>query len=235
MNTKIFSANLSFSNQIQSLGVVSGNEKQGTLQCDKLIIAAGPWTPGLFNTLFPDSKVDLQPAVDAGDWIICQNTDEPLKSSSDIAAVFLDDIVGHKLEFAGRNDGTIWACCERNHSAIMPPVGEEAEPDDLAIHKLTDYAQEFIIGAEDSLKVVQSGRAFRPARKKGLPVIAAVPTRKLTRNGSWFGHGCIADSVYICSGHGSYGITLGIGSGRLISQIVRGEKPDIDLSEMGIE
>ena len=34
----------------------------------------------------------------------------------------------------------------------------------------------------------------------------------------------------MCWGHGSYGLTLGMGSGRLMSQLMRGEKPDIDLS-----
>ena len=36
--------------------------------------------------------------------------------------------------------------------------------------------------------------------------------------------------IFVYRGHGSYGLTLGIGSGRLMGQLMRGEKPNIDLS-----
>ncbi|TAQ85800.1 hypothetical protein B7494_g5857 [Chlorociboria aeruginascens] len=236
MRTKVVSAVLSHSNEISSIQVQYKDGKVGHLDCNKLILAAGPWTPSLFRTLFPDSTVDLQPTVDVGDWIVCHNAVEDPKPSDNIGAVFLDEIVGHKLEFAGRTDSTIFGCGERIFSADMPPAGEEAQPDEEAIQKLTDYAQQFLVGGGEkvSVAIVKSGRAFRPARKTALPIIAAVPSKKLCSS-RWPRPQCDKESIYICSGHGSYGITLSIGSGKLMSQIVRGKHTDVDLSSMGVE
>lgn len=36
------------------------------------------------------------------------------------------------------------------------------------------------------------------------------------------------------SGHGSYGVTLGMGSGKIMSQLVLGEEPCVNVSKLGI-
>lgn len=38
--------------------------------------------------------------------------------------------------------------------------------------------------------------------------------------------------MYINSGHGSYGVTLGMGSGKIMSRIVLEDKPDVDVSKL---
>ena len=40
--------------------------------------------------------------------------------------------------------------------------------------------------------------------------------------------------VFVCSGHGRYGTTLGLSSGKLRSQIITGEPADIDVSKLGL-
>lgn len=76
-----------------------GNNKDiSFVECDKLVVAAGPWTPAVFTKLFPGSSVDLESVISAGEWFVFKNSE----SEAEIAATFLDDIVGHKLEFAGR-------------------------------------------------------------------------------------------------------------------------------------
>jgi hypothetical protein len=91
------------------------------LPCQKLVLAAGPWTPSQVKTLFPGSTLDLQPYTNAGDWVIFQNKN-PLETKA-TAVVFFDDIVHEKLEYAGRNNGSIWVCGRRNHVAALPPPG----------------------------------------------------------------------------------------------------------------
>ena len=77
---------------------MSNEKKVFFLECDKIILAAGPWTPAVFTKLFPGSSVNLEPVISAGEWFVFKNS-EP---ESEIAATFFDDIVGHKLEFSGR-------------------------------------------------------------------------------------------------------------------------------------
>ncbi|KAL8681736.1 MAG: hypothetical protein Q9186_002183 [Xanthomendoza sp. 1 TL-2023] len=106
---------------------------------------------GYFHeTFFPHSSVKLEPVISAGDWFVFENP-EP---DSEITAAYSDDIVGEKLEFAGR--------------------------------------------------------LFMSQYRDGKP------------------------SVYINSGHGPYGVTLGMGSGEVMSQLVLGKKRDVNVSNMGV-
>ncbi len=91
MGAQAVGANLSSSNQPESLDLASDGEKR-TIRVDNLVLVAGPWTPTLFKMLFPNSSVDMEPVIDAGDWIVFENP-EPTSAKS-VAAVFLDEIVG---------------------------------------------------------------------------------------------------------------------------------------------
>lgn len=72
MSTQAVGANLSSSNQLPSLDLASNDDKRTTIQLDDLILAAGPWTPALFKMLFPTSSIDMDPVIDAGDWIVSE-------------------------------------------------------------------------------------------------------------------------------------------------------------------
>lgn len=99
MNSQAVSADLSSTDEIHSIDVLHDNKTSSTLRCDNLILATGPWTPALFKTLFPGSPVTFEPVISAGEWFVFEN---PEPHSSVIAATYFDDIVGQKLEFAGR-------------------------------------------------------------------------------------------------------------------------------------
>lgn len=206
------------------------------LLCRKLVLAAGPWTPALVKTLFPGSTLDLQPSINAGDWVVMEN--KKILDSRSLAVVFFDEIVHEKLEFAGRNDGTVWVCGRRNYSAELPSPNDVDEPDESMISELLTYSRRFLnFGqggkGEGTLhpSVLAQGRSFRPSTVSGLPFISEVPSRLLF---SSEGTNPTSSGVFICYGHGSYGITLGIGSGKLIAQLVQNEKTDIDISRFKV-
>ena len=141
------------------------------------------------------------------------------------------------MEFTARNDGTIWACGRRNLTAKLPPSGLSTKPDEEMIEELKDRARTWLFSDykciekhTDRIELVSKGRAFRPATKSGLPVISEVKASDLTcdtiettsREGS--------SGVYLGWGHGSYGLTLGMGTGKVMGQVMHGENPDLDLS-----
>lgn len=94
------------------------------------------------------------------------------------------------MEFAGRNDGTIWSCGRRNLSASLPPPGYQQEPDKTVIDELTGYARKWINWQcaydrtsvkndhdnHNSVELLSKGRAFRPTTPSGLPTIDQVST-----------------------------------------------------------
>ncbi|KAK3938169.1 hypothetical protein QBC46DRAFT_441324 [Diplogelasinospora grovesii] len=218
-STTIVAASLTKSGTIQ--GIKCASSKSGdtySFPCQKLILAAGPWTPSQVKTLFPDSTLDLRPSTNAGDWVIFQNPN-PMNDKT-TAVVFFDDIV---------------------RSWNMPGGTMEDEPNEEVIVALLRYSERFIRRSRDSsekravqLQVKEKGRAFRPFTEPGLPIISAIPARQLVPSSSSRTRS-VPSNVFICFGHGSYGVTLGMGSGKLMAQVVRGETPDIDLTKFTLE
>lgn len=211
------------------------------IDCKQVLLACGPWTPSIYETLFPTSRLRLQWVTDAGDWILCKN---PCPSTQNTTAfVSFANLVGEKLEFAARNDGTIWACGRRNHYAPLPPPSYAEEPDEALVVELSAHARRWLDWScrcteehGGPVQVVKKGRAFRPATKSGLPLMTEVDFLKLnseSKTGSDTGK--CSSGLFICWGHGSYGLTLGMGSGRLMSQLMSGEKPDIDLTPFSLD
>ena len=230
MNTRAVSANLSSTHEIISLNVIINNEEALTLNCNKLVIAAGPWTPAVFKKLFPNSIVKFEPVISASEWFLFENPAPP--SNRSIGAACFDKIVGHKLAFTGRSDRTIFATGEQSDIGAVPDVGDVSIPDPGSLAKLKAYADTFLKrshGSKQELRVIDQGRAYRPVTRTRLPVLAGIPACKLSTERCYAGN----TSVYVNSGHGSYGVTLGMGSGKVMSQIVLGEETDVDVSNLG--
>lgn len=146
----------------------------------------------------------------AGDWRVIENSGS--YSEKAIAGVYFDAIVGHKLEFAGWNAHIIWATGEKTATGEVPDVGQVPQ---LSLGKLKGYADLYLKrqhGGKQRMRVISQGRAYRPATRTQLPIIAAVPACELSPDRC---NDCNT-SVFVNSRHGSYGVTLGMGNGKLI-------------------
>lgn len=210
------------------------------IDCKQVLLACGPWTPSVYDTLLPTSPIGLQWTTDAGDWILCKN---PCPSTQNTTAfVSFANLVGEKLEFAARNDGTIWGCGRRNHNAPLPPPRHAEEPDEALVAELSAHARRWLDWSchcteehDGMVQVVKKGRAFRPVTTSALPLMAEMEPWMLTsesKTGNDTGNR--SSGLFVCWGHGSYGLTLGMGSGRLMSQLMSGKEPDIDLTPFSL-
>ena len=202
------------------------------MNCRSPVLTAGPWAPQVIADLFPSNTIDLKAQPNASDWLILKNTRHPDNPS--VGAVLLEEIVHHKLEFAARNDGTLWACNRRVYGRPVYPVGEISAPDLDVIAELKDYCKTYLRSSgvdDDEFEILEERRSFRPATQSEIPIISAVPLRLLEADANdTLSTSEAASRVYICTGHGSWGVGLGMGSARLLAQIMYGEEPDIDLS-----
>lgn len=125
-------------------------------------------------------------------------------------------------------------CGCKSYIGNLPIVGTSAPADTDVIAELVGRAYRFLKVQNldnpakfEELQVASSGRAYRPATPSGRPMTSAVPPDQLSGG---FGYAGSSGNVFLCWGHGSYGITLGPGTGKLMSQIIQGIAPDIDLS-----
>lgn len=161
-------------------------------------------------------------------------TSRPVKSQH----LCLSITLWARMEFSCRNDGTIWACGRRNLTAPLPAPDESVEPAEELVKELSSYAKRWIKWSckcagkqHKEFELVGKGRGFRPTTPSNLPIISEVPSsclagqssgrRKATNNSS---------GMFVSWGHGGWGLTLGMGSGKLMSQLMLGEQPDLDLS-----
>ncbi|KPM41810.1 hypothetical protein AK830_g4756 [Neonectria ditissima] len=238
---KAVGVDLSSGNKVQALTCLKEDQTTTRIKCKQLLLACGPWTPTVYQRLFPSSTIRLQWTTNAGDWIICKN---PCPTSQDsVAFVSFAGLIGEKFEFAGRNDGTIWACGRRNLTAVLPSPGHSDTPDQQLINELRGRAREWLNWGcncaekhTDDFQILSQGRAFRPATRSGLPVMSEVPPSGLSIDVTEDGRATTSSSVvFVCWGHGSWGLTLGMGSGRLMAQLMRGEKPGIDMFPFSLE
>jgi len=226
--------------------MVKSDQGDRSYMCDDLVFAAGTQTPQLIRELFPGFSRNFHETNNSGNWIIVKST--ATFPNQTRAEVILDDVVNHQLEFVGREDQAtgdfvIWVCGLNNEGSELGKIDDRAEPDEDAINLLCKYASQFLwngeCAQEDSLEVLEKGRTYRPTIDRELPILTSASRRdlcgsRISKEQSLYGQGDYAKSgVWICTGHGRYGITLGLGSGKLMSQLILGETPDLDVAALG--
>jgi hypothetical protein len=62
-------------------------------------------------------------------------------SNKEDDSVHRTDIVGEKLEFVGRDDGTSWLIGRKDYNTSLPSLGSFAEPNEEMIKELIGRAE----------------------------------------------------------------------------------------------
>lgn len=123
MNKKAVSAHRDQDHGTRSIQVNDDDQNFATIDCNNLVVAADPWSPALFQEIFPQST-SVEPVIPAGDWFFFGNP----QVDTSIAAVYLDEnVLSQKPEFAGQNNITIWAAGTKRGIGQVPDVGDEPQ------------------------------------------------------------------------------------------------------------
>ena len=67
------------------------------------------------------------------------------------------------------------------------------------------------------LQVLREGLCFRPVTRRGVPIVAEVRPR-----------------VWVAAGHGPWGISLSLGTGKVVCEMVDGRELSADVSALGL-
>ena len=126
---------------------------------------------------------------------------------------------------AGLNDASI----------PLPELATQAEVDPKCVEQLERVAEKMLgkDGTDVSdLEIVRKGLCFRPVTSNGYPIVAQVPDEDLggiaTKDGAEGG-------VYVAAGHGPWGISMSLGTGKVMQEMIEGEELSADVSRLGIE
>lgn len=249
------------------------------IPCTSLVLAAGPWTALVYESLFPKSKLKI-PISNIAGWSIVFR-DPTIRTTSNITATsttpchavlttstaenFLPELfsrtspatvsgdAGREIYLAGLNSSDI----------PLPIVANEVDPapdlHDPQIASLLRVAKRIILSSsianntanksatnnnDSSLEVLCTGLCHRPITPSRRPIITRI-------NPQHYAHAATgrasklqpyADSedsrqggLYVCAGHGPWGISLSLGTGKVCADLIIGNaETPVYLSALGL-
>ena len=222
--------------QVSGARVVKSSTKEVIeIPCTRIIITAGAWSPEVFRTLFQRSSLKLPVTSLAGHSIIVKSPRwRGGEQDKDCHAVYTSHDAFCPEIFA-RVDGNIYFA--GLNSAVIPlpsgPEGAKVIPAEMA--KVKGAARELLGDkkGEDDLQVVKEALCFRPVTSWGTPIVGRIPDEQLgagvsTRPGAEGG-------VYLATGHGPWGISMSVGTGVVLAELVQGRPLSADISALGFD
>ncbi|PGH23024.1 hypothetical protein AJ80_02939 [Polytolypa hystricis UAMH7299] len=241
--------------QIQHLGT----QTTTTLPCTHLVFAAGVWTPSVFTTLFPSSTAKIPILSLSGYSLLFRSprhtlADEKQRYAGDTHAVFTTHprSCGFSPEIFSRAGAEIYIAGLNSSEVPVPRIATEAntvfDPKQMEKVKhaavtlmgkrLAEGRKDSVRGVDeqndgtppiDDLEILREGLCFRPWTESGLPIIGRIDERIQDLGGK----GVPVGGVYMATGHGPWGISLALGTGKVVAETVRGEKTSADVSGLG--
>ncbi|KAB5562808.1 FAD dependent oxidoreductase [Coniochaeta sp. 2T2.1] len=212
--------------------------------CTRVIIAAGAWSGRVFRGLFRHSRLEIPVGSLAGHSLVVrsprwrggllQGEGEGEEGGGCHAVYTTSGGAGYSPEIYGRVGGEIYVAGLNSATIPLPDVAGQAKPREEDIARLKATASELLgpeVG-EDDLVVVREGLCFRPVTPRGTPIVGRVRDEDLgigikTRGGAEGG-------VFIAAGHGPWGISMGLGTGMVLAEIVQGREVSADVSRLGL-
>lgn len=223
-------------------------QNETTIPCTNLIVSAGPWTPEVFKELFPSSQVALPIGPLAGYSLVLRSPrytqeHERVTHGGRSHAVFTThpDSCGFCPEIFSREGGEIYIAGLNSRNIPLPKHPEQSreimEQKELArlkdvsvrlMGKLADGSVESTnyVPNVDDLEIVREGLCFRPVTSRGTPLVSKVEDQSLGVK-AWGG-------VYVAAGHGPWGISLSLGTGKVVAEMIKGVPTSADVSGLAI-
>lgn len=222
------------------------SQEESVIPCTNLILSSGSWTPRVLRELFPSTGVSLDITPLAGYSLVLRSPRHTLDDEKAVLggrshAVFTTDseTYGFSPEIFTREGGEIYIA-GLNPSIQLPTrvedtrqLRDEAEMQELkhvAVRLMGALAQgstESRKGTRnvDDLEVIREGLCFRPVGRRGVPTIGKIDDASLGGGTRTVAQG----GVYIAAGHGPWGISLALGTGKVVSEMIEGQHLSADV------
>ncbi|KAH9899631.1 nucleotide-binding domain-containing protein [Cubamyces lactineus] len=238
-----------------------GRARTVDIPCDSIVIAAGCWTPQVYTTLFPNAnriprithlagysvtfksrhwppvrlpanrealRAPKQHSVaSSGPDAATATTSNSVLQSSVCHAIFTN-AGGFAPEIFSRANGDVWLGGLNPVSTQLPELPTDATLDPSEIDRLLAVGRA-LCGEDIDLRT--EGLCFRPVSVTGRPIITRLHEADLGDGAKPGGHDG-AGGVYVATGHGPWGISLSLGTGRVVSEMVLGRETSADVSAL---
>jgi len=209
--------------------------KEYDVDCKRIVVCAGAWTPDVFAKLFPASKLKVPVLPYAGHSLVVRSP-RWTKEHEDAGchAVFSTDSSGFSPEIFNRIGGEIYIAGLNDAELELPDIATDARSDDESVKKLKKAAVRMLglPNGEDDLEVVREGLCFRPITIKGPPIVSRVQDEKLGGGMKTLGGG--KGGVFLAVGHGPWGISQSLGTGKVLTELIEGLPTSANIKALGI-
>ncbi|KAH7120748.1 D-amino-acid dehydrogenase [Dendryphion nanum] len=237
-----------------------GSKTSKTIQCTDIIVASGCWAPRVIDTLFPKNRINLGIDPLAGHSLLFKTPRYPTafrniehgnsgkyhgKDKHTAYAIYCPPTESQPYSpeaYARLNinsEPEIWIGGLNSSTMPLPELAtmtkDQIDPESISELRNTAIRLCGLVGADgeptrDDLEILKEGLCFRPISKSGVPIIGRVPSRDL---------GGVEDSasgakVWIAGGHGPWGISMALGTGVVMSDLLSGREPRVDISALRV-
>lgn len=196
------------------------------IPCDSILIAAGPWSASVFADLYPTAELKVPIRAHTGSYslLLALHSDDDRRRWVQWRnkSVVLRRPGQPSVQFMMRTDGLVHAA-----TAPSPPLelgssadNTNARLDEIEMRQIEKDAQA-LLSLPSQVRLRRA--CFNPVTISDLPILSQVPK-------SLHAVHTADPNVYILGGHGYWGITASLGSGKLMAQLLLGEEVDLDLA-----
>ncbi|KAI0772147.1 nucleotide-binding domain-containing protein [Trametes elegans] len=155
-------------------------------------------------------------------------TTVPAFLGSSYSHAIFTDAGGFAPEIFSRATGDVWLGGLNPATAPLPALPTEAAVEQAEVERLLAVAHA-LCGADIELR--GAALCFRPVSATGRPIIARMHEADLGDGVKPRGHDG-AGGVYVATGHGPWGISLSLGTGRVVSEMVLGRETSADIGAL---
>jgi len=206
------------------------------IPCTRLLIAAGAWTPRVFSDLFPSASVDIPVSSLAGHSLVVKSPRWTAEhEDKGCHALFTTSSDGFSPEVFSRIGGEIYIAGLNDSSIPLPERATDAKIDQKSIEKLVAVSQK-LLGKDGTdvsdLEVTREGLCFRPVTGRGVPILAHIPDEEL---GGIETRLAPEGGVFVAAGHGPWGISHSLGTGKVMAEMLEGEDLSADIRHLGMQ
>lgn len=222
------------------------------------MICAGPWTSLVYKTLFPSASTTDRPHISslAGYSLLVRSPrhtmlhehDQYKGKSHAVFTTLPEDDGGFSPEIFSREGAEIYIAGLNSAEIPLPTraEGSKAIMDEQEMAKLRKVAVQFLGKLaeneetinEDDLEILREGLCFRPVSNTGLPIVSRVRDEllgdKISVRSDHTAVGREIGGVFIATGHGPWGISQSLGTGKVIADMVDGVEPAVDVSGLSL-
>lgn len=209
-----------------------------SLPCRNLVISAGSWSDKVFAGLFPQAKCKIPMAEKqpAQNWLRIRNPNwKPEDDAKDCDQVFLAPALADlDIHFSSFLGGDMYVASGFEDPDPPPPLPESVEMKPADREEMMRTTAEYLgLESKDDVELLASGRAYLPRTTNDLPIITKLCWNDLfpsdTDESKHHSGG-----VFLNLGQYLDGYTLGPGSGKVMSELIGGKEPSVDLSPFSL-